>query len=158
MDAQIREELEKIRQSAGGVLRAKDIVEFAKNKKTALHQRFPWDVEKAAYQHWLEIARDIIVQVKVTVEGKDNAEMSVRLYQSLDSDRATKDGGYRSVHDIMSDKQFTRELLDTALAELGVFERRYSGLRELADVMTAIKKVRGRKSSTTKKPRRRRSG
>lgn len=158
MNAKVRAELESIRQKGKGVLRPKAVVKFAENPKTALHKLFEWNDKKAAFQHRLELARDIIVRVKIEVSGRDSEPISVRLYQSLDADRATKDGGYRSVHDIMSNKSFRKELLDTALAELEVFERRYSDLKELSVVMTAIRKVRGGRKRAVKKRARRKSG
>ena len=52
---QIREELDRIKKSnEEGLLKAEEVVEFARNPTTALHDRFTWDDSAAARQYRLQ--------------------------------------------------------------------------------------------------------
>ena len=46
---EILEELEAIAKKHDGILRADDVVKYAKSPKTALHDKFEWDDQKAGY-------------------------------------------------------------------------------------------------------------
>ncbi len=50
-----------------GRLTPAQVVEAAKSKASPLHSLFEWDKGKAAYQHWLNVARDVIGAVKIAV-------------------------------------------------------------------------------------------
>jgi hypothetical protein len=50
---EIFEELNQIAATHGGELREEDVVEFAKNPETALHDYFTWDDKKAAAKYRL---------------------------------------------------------------------------------------------------------
>jgi hypothetical protein len=57
-------------------LTAKGVVEYARtHTRSMLHRVWPWDVNRAAYQHWLEFARDVIktYYVSVTVVPRPKA-------------------------------------------------------------------------------------
>lgn len=134
----IREELEAIQAQNNGLLRAPDVVEFAKaNPESALHGQFTWDVQKAARQHWLNEARSIIrVYVKVL---KDEAP-EIRAFVSLESDR-TNGGGYRTMAAVLSDQERREELMRQAVKELRGWQRRYRELTELASVFAEIERL-----------------
>ena len=56
---QVKAELELIRIQHGGVLQAEDVIAYAKDPDTALHQEFEWDDNEAAHQYRLEQARRV---------------------------------------------------------------------------------------------------
>jgi hypothetical protein len=120
------------------VLRAEDLIEFARNPKTAVHSLFEWDRDKNAYQHLLTQARQIIA-VHVIVLPKTG--IKTRQWVSLTTDRC-QGGGYRSVVSVLSKKDLRRQMLNDALQELERFEEKYRSLQELADVFKAAKKIR----------------
>lgn len=142
----VKQELEKIRKAHKGILRPGDVVAFAKNPKTALHERFEWNQDAAAHQYRLEQARHII-RFTVRVIQQDNKPFKVRAYHSLPSDRGEGDS-YRDVVTVMSDSEMRAELLDLAMREAQQWADRYAHLKELAGIVAAIKRV-------TKKPKRR---
>jgi hypothetical protein len=133
----IQKELEAIRKSHGGHLRPEDIVEFARDKKTALHSRFQWDDTDAAHQWRLQQARQII-RVHVTVIQEDVGP--VRAYVSLKTDRHHK-GGYRAMVDVLSDEEQYAQMLADALDELRTFRAKYNKLKELRPVWDAIDSI-----------------
>ena len=62
-----------------GGLTADLIIADAKKKRSPLHRHFQWDVEKAAMEHWRDVARSIIREVKVKF-SVDNREVSTVAY------------------------------------------------------------------------------
>jgi len=136
-------ELLEIQEEHGGLLRPVDVVAFAKDPDTALHGRFEWDNEKASQEYRLWQARQII-RVRVTVLDMGGETISVRAYQSLPSDRAEDDGGYRSIGVIMAAPEMRRQLLESARKEMTYFRLKYHVLSELAGVFKAMGRVEGR--------------
>lgn len=131
----IQEELEAIRESNDGLLRAEDVLEFAKDPETALHKRFDWDDSTAANKFRLMQARAII---RVNLIVPESTGMSVRAYVSLMGDRRLPGGGYRSLSDIMGNQELRRQLLAQAMREARLWREKYKNLQELAGVFGAI--------------------
>lgn len=130
-------ELESVRVQNGGVLRPEDVVEFARDPKTALHKKFEWDDTEAARLYRLEEARGII-RVAVSVVHEDFAPM--RTYVSLSRDRV-RGGGYRPVRDVLNHDDMRKELLSEAISELARVRARYMVLNELTRVFEEIDAV-----------------
>lgn len=144
----VQSELESLRNQNGGILKPDVVVEFAKDPSTALHSRFTWDDNKAAYEYRLWQAREII-RVEVTVIESTNEP--IRAYVSLQEDRVRPGGGYRSMVDVMTDDQRRESLISQALSELNRVREKYKTLKELAPVyaaMDAVAKKRKRKLQT----------
>jgi len=137
--AQIDKELERIRKRNGGILQPEQVVEFAKNPKTALHSRFEWDNSLAAQQYRLWQAR-VIIRVRIRVEPRIGEE--TKTYVSLVSDRKQPGGGYRTQVDVLRDDELREELLQQALREAETFARKYAQIERLAPIFEAISKVR----------------
>jgi len=134
-----KEELEQIRTANDGMLRAADVVEFAKDPETALHERFEWDDSRAAYQHRLWQARELI---RVVVHTHPAKEAPTRIYVSLADDRGNDGGGYRTLDDVMQCKTMRGALLKEARADMLRFEAKYRQLSELASVIAAMRSAR----------------
>lgn len=134
-------ELEFIRKrSVDGILQAEDVVEFARDERTALHSEFEWDDSVAAHQHRLEQARKII-RLTVTVVDSPAGQQTVRMYASCDSDRVKPGGGYRSLVEVMNSEDLRDQLLHAALRDLRTVRRKYQQLRELQPIFRAIDRV-----------------
>ena len=56
----VLDELERIAKANGGVLRAEDVVESARNERSPLHASFTWDNDEAAERWRLHQARNLI--------------------------------------------------------------------------------------------------
>jgi len=132
-------ELKRIAGEHDGILQPEIVVEEARPSASPLHSRFTWDNSEAAHQYRLWQARTLI---RVTVETIAGIEGTVDVFVSLTTDRGNEGGGYRVMTTVLSDRQLKAQMLVDALNELGVFERKYSRLKELAAVFKAIRKVR----------------
>ncbi len=111
------------------------IVEWARqNPDSALHGHFEWDVAKAAYDHWLWQARQLIAIHVVDVSGG-------RQTISLIVDRP-KGGGYRELGEVVSNAEMRRDAVDQAIAELRRWRERYGFLQaDLSGVFRAIDRI-----------------
>lgn len=137
----IRSELEQIRRSHGGLLRAEDVVKFARNKRTALHSEFEWDDAKASAEYRLDQARRVIRVTVDVLPSPHSDQEPVRAYVSVVRDRVQPGGGYRSITDVMTDDEMRAELVNEALGEVKRWRRKYERLRELVPIFRAIDKV-----------------
>ena len=141
----VTSELEQICQKHGGLLKPEDVVEFARNKRTALHQEFEWDDARASAEYRLEQARKVI-RVAVTILPSPHSDQEpVRAYVSVASDRAQPGGGYRAFADVMTDDAMRAELVNEAIGEAKRWRRKYERLRELAPIFRAIDKVEAKR-------------
>lgn len=139
----IVEELERIRtHDRQKMLKPRAVVEAARVKSNPLHTYFEWDNSIAAERYRLDQARDLIVSVQITRDGIDNP---FQAYVSLPSSRIRKGGGYHGMADVMSSKELRLEMLKSAMNDLENFQERYRRLEELAEVFTAISRVKSRK-------------
>ena len=127
--------LEAIRVANEGILRAQDVVDAARAEESPLHDWFEWDDSVAAENHRRQQARELI-RVYVKVEKRDTPE--TRAYVSLESDRRSPGGGYRSVSDVFTNPERRAELLTQALREASLWRTKYKALEELAGVFDAI--------------------
>lgn len=135
----IRMELERIRLVHGGILRPCDVVQEAKDPENPLHSRFQWDDAKAAEQHRLWQARELItVYVEVLPGAKRE---TTQIYVSMCGDRREVGGGYRHIRDVLADPEARARFLDEGIAELRRSEAKYGKLRELAEVFAALREV-----------------
>ena len=152
----ICEELEEIkRQSDDGTLKPEAVVAYAEDPATELHSRFEWDQDKAAHQHRLSQAREII-RVHVTILPQD--DRPVRAYVSLPSDRSKPGGGYRGIVDVLENRDWRAELLAMALDELGRWQVKYKHLSELSTIFAEAEKLRAAQAARDKRRDSRRPG
>jgi hypothetical protein len=125
-----------------GTLNPVDVVDAARKKSSALHDRFTWDDAEAGKLRRLDESHELIRVVRVQfsiAEGKP--PIDVRAFVSLGSDRLNEGGGYRQIETVMSDAQLRSELLRTALMELQSLQKRYGHLSKLAQVFAAAENV-----------------
>lgn len=135
----IARELEKIQRKTNGLLTAEAVVEYAQaHPDSALHTQFEWDDTAAARKWRLEQAGQIIrLQVKVIAENT----APIRAFVSLSSDRKAR-AGYRSVEDVLTDAELSKQMLADALDDLNSVRRKYGNLKQLAGVWRAIDEVK----------------
>lgn len=135
----LREELEAIREEAGGVIRAIDVLTFAKaHPDSELWKHFTWDDAIAGEKHRLNEARGIIRMNVFVIPG--SKEVS-RLYVSLEPDRQLPGGGYRSTQEVLTDADRRGILLRQALREIERWRVKYRGLRELASIFASLEEI-----------------
>lgn len=120
-----------------GLLSPIDVVQFAKNPKTALHSAFEWNNSKAAHEHRLWQARQLIVSVKML--PRKNQE-PIQVFVSMQSDR-TKSGGYRRTVKVLSSKKLRSLLLQQAWNDFQYWKEKYDRLVELAPLFDAAENL-----------------
>lgn len=126
----ILNELTEIQRTHGGLLDPHDVVEYAKNKKTALHSRFDWNDTEAAAKWRLEQARRLI-RVMVTVV--EDFPKECRAFVSLKKDQRNG-GGYRAVISILKDDKLRGQLMEDVLSDMIAFQKKYKQIKELVGV------------------------
>lgn len=147
----IEEELEEISEMNGGKIEPKKVVDYARDPSTTLHGKFQWDDTAAAesYREWQ--ARKILTMVFCVVSQNKKGQVYVsadleetgtktRSYVSLSTDR-TPGGGYRGIQEVLNDEDMRAQMLEDAKADMNLFRRKYSVLKELAEVFEAMDKV-----------------
>jgi hypothetical protein len=140
VEEKVIQELEAL-EKRDGVLYPERVVEFAKNPKSALHEKFCWDDTEAAKQYRIYQARQIIrVTVRMVQLPAHLEPVGVRAFVSLPDDRKVG-GGYRSIAKVLSDDDLRQQLLKSAKEELAVFRRKYRDIAELSEVNQAIDKL-----------------
>lgn len=118
-------------ESQFGVVRARDLVDQARSKKHPLHNDgFIWDDRKAADEHRLDRARQIIALVRtvVTVNSMQIKTVGYVRDPSLNGDEQ----GYIAVSKLRTDEDRAREAL---LAEAVRIQSMLERARELADAL-----------------------
>jgi len=128
MKDEIKRELKKIKKQHGGLLRARDVVNYARDSKTALHNCFEWDDKIAGEAYRIHQARRII---NVHVEMMPNATEPMKVFVSLKKDRCKPGGGYREMKRIIKVKPWREALFEQALDELISIKKRYKQIREI---------------------------
>lgn len=131
----IKQELEALAEANNGLLLPEAVVEFAKDPKTALHDRFEWDDTEAAKRYRLVQARQLI-RVNVAVLPNEN-ETAYKVFVSLKSDRYNG-GGYRPMVEVMNDDTMRGQLLNQAHNDFKLWQRKYQQLKELAPVFAQM--------------------
>jgi len=134
-----KQEIETLQKN--GNLHPIDIVNFAKDPATALHNCFDWDDTEAAQKYRLEQARSVI---RVYVKVHKSTHITTRAFVSLSTDRKNG-GGYTAMARVLSEEDKHQQMLADALAELAAVRKKYMQLKELVDVFKEIDRVVARK-------------
>lgn len=122
---ELAKELKRIRKAHRGRLHPAKVVESARNPKSPLHSQFTWDNTKAAEEHRLWQARQLIARVQVTVEVQGKEPVRVRAYHALRLER----GGYRHMNEIVNSDDLRQSLLAEMADDLDRLKERYAALR-----------------------------
>lgn len=114
-------------------LTAKALVDANRPSNAPLHGAFEWNNTKAA-ENWREHqARHIINCLEIVTQERE----PVRAYFSI----SVKEPGYEHIDAILRHTDSRQKLLQTALAELTAFKRKYAQLDELCKVFEAIEEM-----------------
>lgn len=128
-------ELASIERKAGELTPAV-VLERARSANSSLYDHFEWDDSKAAEQHRLGQAGELIRSITIDV-SRSNVEPAkpTRAFVSVER---RGERSYVGVQTAMSDVDLRRQVLERAWAELASFRTRYADLRELAGVFEAM--------------------
>lgn len=128
----VREHLEKLAAENDGRITPEMVVSDARDKNSPLHDYFLWDTKKAAYQYWLDQARELIRSVRVEMRTETTTVTAVAYVR--DPSIGHKDQGYVSVEKLRTDKDLARDALVQEFGRVGDMLRR---ARELAAALDA---------------------
>ena len=138
-------EVQSLMDKKGGKIEASDVLEVAESPKNPLHPEFEWNDSKAAREHRLLQARNLLNGIKViyvTVEHGESKTYEVSFSSAIAN---TDEGGqahyYISTEEGLRKPDQRAEMLENALSELRAFKKKYAALNELAAVLDAIDKT-----------------
>lgn len=134
-------ELLKLAKRGGGLVTTDAVIEAARPVDSPMHDKFTWNLRKAAEITWRWQARELIAQYWI-VEA--NSGLETRMLISIESDRI-ENGGYRLVADVLANPEQRSEWLSMAIDDLVRWQRRYAVLTELRPIFTALAKFLNRK-------------
>lgn len=137
VDAQrIGEHLEQLRK-AGTKLTPKTIVQDAVSPRSPLHRCFEWNDSKAAAAYRLTQARYLVDNLTVRVKVRRRKEPAkVRAFVSVH--RKGDGQEYVGVRTALRDPQMRSQVLSKAMREVEQWRNRYSDLKELCSIFSAI--------------------
>lgn len=130
-------------------VKPKMIVDAARSPSSPLHSAFEWNDRKAAEHYRVEQARKMIAAlVIITDDGERNKRVIIGVPVEKDS-KGKRYYGWTA--DIMKDPEKRQRVLDIALMELDHFQQKYQHLVQLAEVFSAIDRVKTRVNRKNKK-------
>ncbi len=137
------DELKKLANKKGGLLRAVDVVEAARREDSILHNKFTWDDGEAGEKYRLIQARTLLAVCVQYIDGK-SSRLPTKIFVSLSTDRAKRDGeaGYRTFVEVMGNEDMKNQLLMDSIAQMRSFEERYKTLKELEGLLAHMKNTR----------------
>lgn len=144
MKAAIRAELDRLKQKDGRLM-AQAVIDAARPKDSIMHDEFTWDRDEALEKNLLTEARHLISEYMVCITVGDRS-VRTRHFVSLLSDRKIG-GGYRPIQEVMGDSEMRQQILDDALNALAALQSRYRHLAELAEVFSALERVKRKKAA-----------
>jgi len=128
--------LEQLKMENGHVDPA-DLVDAARPKDSVLHKLFEWDDTKAAELYRRNQAGNIIRSISVSIEESKTPEKAYINIVPTNSGQK-KTGIYMNLRDAMESPEYREIILNNAKNEMRIFRSKYSHLKELAKVISAI--------------------
>lgn len=107
------------------------VFEAAKNPEAALHSKFEWDPEKGWLEYNLNLARQLIRKVEITVEGKQ--ERLVHVPKVAREVGESREGYYKPPSVIVRQQSEFDRALSAALRQLSAAEESVSILQSAKD-------------------------
>jgi len=116
------------------------LVKEGKLKRSPFHGHFDWDKNKAANEHWLTQAGQLLrcITVNVQLEGREESKPMRYFVHVKDSNLSS----YQPIMVAMKDVDTRTLILQRAWRELEDFRRRYEDIEELAAIFIAMEKAK----------------
>lgn len=128
--------------SIGETVKPSEVVEFARDENTELHNLFTWDDSVAAERYREHEAGCILRNIVIVNKDKteDDKDKAVVVRAIMSTNERTKE--YTTVQRIVTNKDSYTRLLAAALAELTAFKKKYETLSgDLEVVFDAIDQI-----------------
>lgn len=127
-------EFERI-QEENGSISAAVILESAAAEESILHPFFEWDDAKAAKGYRLEQARYLIRNIEIEIEKPNGTPLITRAFVEIKGEA----GPYLSLPVVIQDTDLRNKLIEQALKDIEMYERKYQVLEEIIQLITPIK-------------------
>jgi hypothetical protein len=120
--ARIKQRLEELARENRGRLTPAIVIADAKSPASPLHGHFTWDIKRAAWQCWVEQARELIRSVRVEVHTQTHTIMAPRYVHS----QGGKGPGYGEAAVLRTSRTIAREAFQYEIERaVGTLERAY---------------------------------
>lgn len=129
-------EMEDVRRKNGGALTPEALLERARSANAATHAHFEWDDTKAAHQHRLSQAGELIRAIAIDV-SRSNIEPAKPIRAFVSVERQGERSYTSTVH-ALSDAELRKQVLEKAWADLEAWRQRHADLTEFARIFAAI--------------------
>lgn len=117
-----------------GQLKPADVVDESRPESAPLHPCFEWNDAVAAEEYRKVQAGNLIRSVTVVHETPTHEPIEVRAFvKPLET--------YAPIEVVVNSEEQMADLLESALAELKAFEKKYATLSKLAPILDEIKKL-----------------
>lgn len=117
-----------------GQIKPEDVIETARDEESPIHNNFEWDDTKAAQEHRLWQARQLITYKFKVEDSKEQQFYNVRV---VVNDVPVQ--GYFTKEKILSNKDMYLQLLKEAVSEIKYWEKKYKEVKELKGVIDEVK-------------------
>jgi len=125
-----------------GMVQAKRFLKEAKRSTSPVHHLYPWDVRKAAENHWLERTYYLLrsfVKVTYRIINPPPQEDPRGTYVPM----PYVGRGYDDIEHTAADPDLRAQMRASCLRELGIFLHKYQILTEFADLFAQIRNILG---------------
>ena len=127
--------LESIENKSGSVTSEKFLNE-SRAASSPTHDMFEWNDGIAAEKYRLEQARHIINSIELQIVSDE--DIAKPAFINVEVKATAKTAVYKNIECAFNNEEQKRNILLNALNELRSFERKYSSLKELSEVFSAI--------------------
>ena len=130
-DLIIKECLKLKKKNEFNMLMPKEVLEAARDEKSAMHDKFTWNKDKAAYAHNLWEARQLVSDVNLEINGDGEQRMFHHCIVTINEEKVE---GYVTKDDF-NDKAIYYAVLKEAVVSLRYWQKKYRELKELENVI-----------------------
>ena len=121
-----------------GAITPDNVIEYAKNPDSPIHNLFEWDNDKAAYNWRVWQARKMIAECTITVETGTVREFhNVFVADDLDNEDVGK-RQYVSFTEIVTDDSLKNQMLQNAKNDAEIYKKKYGTIEACAKIISAI--------------------
>lgn len=143
--------LMELKRRHGNRFKPEHILRDARDHNSPLHPVFEWDDAVGAESWRLHQARMLITQVVVSIEEDGKTRAPVKVFHSVvvNEERVIED-----LETIMSDEELRAQLLNQCLTDMKRFQLKFENLREVGDVIRAMRRAAPAIARRTRRRRR----
>jgi hypothetical protein len=131
----VRAECAALRDPSGTLL-PEAMVEKARDKTSAMHYWFTWDVDEAAQKRWEDEARDLIRHLRISIVIND----TVYIYPQYvrDPSVSASQQGYIETIRLRNDKDNAKEMLVREMSRISALMQRARSLAHVVDLVVEL--------------------